>query len=186
MLRRSTWFLAALVLVLAACSSDKTDDASAPSSTATSAGPAPTQATPSPDSSSTSTSLSIPPVTPPANLPVACDVLSEAAFAGSAIDGSKLVPFEQAAGAPAPSSGCRWEGSDPVALVLYYGQDPLETLALVRVQNPNGADVTGVGQDAYFVAGTLFVDTGSQAFAVNADRTSDQLKILAQNVLTNL
>jgi hypothetical protein len=74
-----------------------------------------------------------------------------------------------------------------VSVALYYGMDPLEVLATARQLTPNGVDVTGIGQDAYLVTNVLFVDTGSQAFAVSSPGlTQEQLVTLAQNATNNL
>jgi hypothetical protein len=140
----------------------------------------PTPTTEPPGSTSTDTTESSPPVTPPANQPEACTVLTEAA----GIDASDVEVFDQPSGQPAPSTGCRVTGSG-VALSLFYGQDPLETLAVVRVQEPVGSDVTGLGQDAWESGGMLYVDTGSRAFAVTGG-SRDELIALAQRVIDNL
>lgn len=192
---RRVAFVVMAVLVAAgafgACSNsdDDDDDAAstttdAPGTTVATTGTTPTtEAAPSP---APVPSEPVPPVTPPASLPAACELLHESAFPAAAIDTSKLVPDDRPDGVPAPSNGCRWEGTDPVALVLYYGQDPLESLAIARQNSPGGSDVTGVGQDAYFVTGVLFVDTGRQAFALSGGPTQEQLEALAQSVISNL
>jgi hypothetical protein len=96
--------------------------------------------------------------------------------------------MDQPNGTPAPSTGCAWDGDPAVTVALYYGMDPLEILAVARQLSPGGVDVAGLGQDAYLTAGVLFVDSGSQAFAVSAGPTSsrESLVPLAQNVLANL
>jgi hypothetical protein len=139
-----------------------------------------TQTTEGSSPSSETTTEPIPPVTPPASQPEACVVLAAAA----GLDPGVLQPDDRADGEPAPSTGCRASNGD-VSLALFYGQDPLETLALVRVQNPVGSDATGLGQDAYESRGVLYVDAGSRAFAVTGGDRSE-LVALAQAVLANL
>lgn len=121
----------------------------------------------------------VPPVTPPPGQPEACTVLSAAA----GLDPAELEPVDDPAGEPAPSTGCR--STSGMTLSIFYGQDPLETLALVRVQQPGGTDVPGLGQDAYESGGVLYVDAGSRAFAVTAP-ARDELTTLAQGVIDNL
>jgi hypothetical protein len=118
-------------------------------------------------------------VTPPANQPEACTVLAAAA----GLDAAALEPDDQPYGQPAPSTGCR--DATGVSLALFYGQDPLETLAQARVQNPVGSDATGLGQDAYESGGVLYVDTGLRAFAVTGGGRPE-LIALAQGVIANL
>jgi hypothetical protein len=113
-------------------------------------------------------------------------LLSESALEAVGVPaGTATTVADQPDGTP-PSTGCRWQSAPAVTLSVYYGRDPLEILALIRQQGPNGMDLTGIGQDAYYVSGVVFVDTGSQAFAINGNLTQDQLQSLAQNVLTNL
>ena len=187
MLGRVAVMTCALTLVLGACGGDD-DDRAAPTSIApTTAGngttvitTGTTQTTEGPSASTETTLEPIPPVTPPANQPEACVVLA----AASGLDPAVLEPDDRPDGQPAPSTGCRQSGGD-VSLALFYGQDPLETLALVRVQNPVGSDATGVGQDAWESRGVLYVDTGSRAFAVTGGDRSE-LVALAQAALANL
>lgn len=122
----------------------------------------------------------IPTVTPPADQPEACTLLLAAVGA----DAAAVVVQDDPAGSPAPSTGCRTTTDDAVSLALFYGQDPLEILAGVRALRPGGTDVTGVGQDAYQLDGTLFVDNGSRAFAVSG--SGQDLVAIAQNVIGNL
>jgi hypothetical protein len=185
-LRRTACLLVALVLLAGACSGDDDEDAASTTSTpgttadGTVITTGTTQTTAASGSTSTDTTEPIPPVTPPANQPEACAVLSQAAD----VDASDVEVFDQPNGQPAPSTGCRVTASG-VALSLFYGQDPLETLAVARVQEPVGSDVTGLGQDAWEAGGVLYVDTGSRAFAVTGGGR-DELIALAQRVIENL
>lgn len=193
MLRRASVPLLALALVLlgGACSTGDDGGETASTSTVpttTTAGGTTVSSAGTTQQSSTSEPTTpasfepVPPVTPPANQPEACMVLAAATDLGA----ETLTPQDQPQGQPAPSTGCRTTADDPVSLALFYGQDPLETLAVVRSLQPAGADVTGVGQDAYFVEGSLFVDTGGRAFAVVGALTQQQLVDLAQDVIDNL
>jgi hypothetical protein len=188
---RTLLLMAALPLAASACGGDD-DAASTTSSPETTAGgttvitTGTTQTTEPSGSNSTETTEPIPPVTPPANQPEACVVLAEAAFPGAAVDPSALTPDDRPDGRPAPSTGCRFESSRRVlTLALFYGQDPLETLAVARVENPVGSDATGIGQDAWESGGVLYVDAGSRAFAVTGG-SRDELITLAQGVIANL
>jgi len=186
-MRRRVLLLLPLSLVaFAACGSDHDNRVSDPTTTSpgtTAVGTTvittgTTQTTPSIDPSLPSEEP-IPPVTPPANQPEACVVLAAAAE----VDVGALEPDDRPDGQPAPSTGCR--DASGVSLALFYGQDPLETLAVARIQNPVGSDATGVGQDAYESGGVLYVDIGSRAFAVTGGGRPE-LIALAERVISNL
>jgi hypothetical protein len=185
--------VAVLVMGAFACGGDDDEPASssAPPTTAASGTTAPPSDTTDPTDTADTTSSTeppIPPPTPPPGQPAACDLLDESALEGVGMPaGTAGVGIDQPNGVPAPSNGCGWSGDGAVFVALYYGMDPLEVLATARQLTPNGVDVAGIGQDGYFVTGTLFVDTGSQAFIVSSPGlTQDQLVTLAQNAISNL
>jgi hypothetical protein len=185
MLKRGALVLVAVFLIAAASCSK--DDKAEPGATSTSPTATPTPSPTPSESSSTPSSEPIPPVTPPAGQPAACSLLSESALTAVGVPaGTAGTVSDDPNGEPAPSKGCSWTTSE-IAVLLFYGKDPVEILAVARQDNPGSVDIPGLGQDAFYSsAGVIFVDTGSQAFAVGGALTQDQLTALAQNVLTNL
>jgi hypothetical protein len=187
-MRRAVAVIVALGLVVAACGDD--DDAATPTTstsgetTVTTSG---TTQTIDDQPGTTSTSEPIPAPTPPPGQPAACALLSEDALATVGVSSDAPTSADDRPdGVPAPSTGCSWRADPGVSVALYYGIDPLEILATARQISPGGVDVSGVGQDAYYVTGVLFVDAGSHAFSVGGGPTQDQLEALARDVISNL
>ena len=147
----------------------------------------PPVATETTSSSTSSSQVSVPPVTPPAGQAAACSLISESALTAVGVPpGTAGTESSDPNGEPAPSKGCSWTTPE-LGVLLFYGKDPLEIMAVARQDNPGGTDIPGLGQDAFYSsAGVVYVDTGSQAFEVGGTLTQEQLTILAQNVLTNL
>ncbi len=192
MLKRGVLVVVALVLIAAAsCSKDKAEPgatSTSPSTTAATGTTVETTGTTETTSSSSSSSeVSIPPVTPPVGQPAACSLLSESALTAVGVPaGTVGTVSDDPNGEPAPSKGCSWTTPE-IGVLLFYGKDPLEIMAVARQDDPGGVDIPGLGQDAFYSsAGIIYVDTGSQAFEVGGALTQDQLTALAQNVLTNL
>jgi hypothetical protein len=184
--------VATLLVVAVACGGDDDDEpaaSSVPPTTAHSGTTALTSDTTQPaDTTGTTSSTEppIPPPTPPPGQPAACSLLGESALVAVGVPPGTQGVEDAGPGNVAPSTSCHWEGSPGVSVALFYGMDPLEILATARQLAPGGVDVTGLGQDGYFVTGTLFVDAGSQAFAISGGPTQEQLVTLAQYVLSNL
>jgi hypothetical protein len=194
MLKSGAFALVAAVLMVAAASCSK-DDKAATSTTSTVANTTAatgttvkTGGTTEPtSSSSTSSQVSVPPVTPPVGQAAACSLLSESALTAVGVPvGTAGAASDDPNGEPAPSKGCSWTTPE-IGVLLFYGKDPLELMAVARQNNPGWVDIPGLGQDAFYSsAGIIYVDTGSQAFEVGGALTQEQLTSLAQNVISNL
>jgi hypothetical protein len=187
--------VAVLIVAAASCSKDdKTESGATSTASNTTAATGTTVnttgstgTTETTSSSSTTSQVSIPPVTPPVGQPAACSLLSESALTAVGVPaGTAGTVSDDPNGEPAPSKGCSWTTPE-IGVLLFYGKDPLEIMAVARQDNPGGVDIPGLGQDAFYSsAGVLYVDTGSQAFEVGGALAQAQLQALAQNVLTNL